>query len=455
MKIRSTLTLQFTFLVSGILLVSFISLYLFFQKRIEESFHNRLKEKATTSAILLLKVEEVDSSVLKAIDLSRSDILHGENISIYDESGKEIYTSNDTVNFLTANSMIRDVTRKSPQIFRQSNYDIIGISYSNIGKTYTVLAGAINVEGHARLNDLGTLMAGLFILMIGIVATSGWIYSGRALKPINEVMIGVQHISTQDLSKRLPGGEKPDEIGALITIFNNLLIKIDNAFTLQKTFVANVSHELKNPLTKITSQLEVTLLNQRKPEEYVRILYSVLEDVRELNQMSTSLLDLASVNQENAVFQKTSLRLDEILWEVRESVLTLNANYKVDIHTITMPEEESKLYLLANPYLLKTALQNIIENACKFSNDHQATISLICTNEELEIRVFDNGPGIDKKEIQNIFQPFYRSNNTSKIKGHGIGLSLSQRIIAIHQGTIEIDSSLGEGTQVSVIFPVA
>jgi signal transduction histidine kinase len=104
---------------------------------------------------------------------------------------------------------------------------------------------------------------------------------------------------------------------------------------------------------------------------------------------------------------------------------------------------------------LKTALQNIIENACKFSNDHQATISLICTNEELEIRVFDNGPGIDKKEIQNIFQPFYRSNNTSKIKGHGIGLSLSQRIIAIHQGTIEIDSSLGEGTQVSVIFPVA
>jgi signal transduction histidine kinase len=201
--------------------------------------------------------------------------------------------------------------------------------------------------------------------------------------------------------------------------------------------------------------LEVTLLNQRKPEEYVRILYSVLEDVRELNQMSTSLLDLASVNQENAVFQKTSLRLDEILWEVRESVLTLNTNYKVDIHTITMPEEESKLYLLANPYLLKTALQNIIENACKFSNDHQATISLICTNEELEIRVFDNGPGIDKKEIQNIFQPFYRSNNTSKIKGHGIGLSLSQRIIAIHQGTIEIDSSLGEGTQVSVIFPVA
>jgi signal transduction histidine kinase len=77
------------------------------------------------------------------------------------------------------------------------------------------------------------------------------------------------------------------------------------------------------------------------------------------------------------------------------------------------------------------------------------------TMENAEIRVFDNGPGIDKKEIQNIFQPFYRSNNTSKIKGHGIGLSLSQRIIAIHQGTIEIDSSLGEGTQVSVIFPVA
>jgi signal transduction histidine kinase len=117
-----------------------------------------------------------------------------------------------------------------------------------------------------------------------------------------------------------------------------------------------------------------------------------------------------------------------------------------------MPDDEADLYMFANPYLLKTAIQNLIENACKFSDDKMATVSLICSKEELEIRIFDKGPGIEQKELQNIFQPFYRADNTSKIKGHGIGLSLSQRIISIHNGAIEIDSSPGEGTQVTVVF---
>lgn len=452
MQIRSRLTLQFSLLVSAIILIAFISIYYFSAQRSEGEFYKRLKEKAITSAILLLKIEKVDSALLKTIDLSKHDVLYGENISVFNDENKEIYTNNDTIQFDALPAMLQKIREKGEQKISQGKYDIIGILFKDKNQRYVILAGAVDIDGRSRLSDLRSLLISLFLLMAAIVALAGWIYSGRALKPIKKVMSEAQGISSINLSQRLNGGEKPDEIGKLISIFNSLLGRIENAFNLQKTFVSNVSHELKNPLTKITSQLEVTLLKQRSPEEYMEIVHSVLDDIKELNQLSTSLLDLASLNQENMTFNTSRLRIDEILWEVRESVQELNSKYKVDIHTIVMPENEEDLYLDANPYLLKTALQNLIENACKFSDDKMATVSLICTKGELEIRIFDKGPGIEKMELLNIFQPFYRADNTSKIKGHGIGLSLSQRIITIHNGAIEIDSSIGEGTQITVVF---
>jgi len=452
MQIRTRLTLQFALLVSAILLIAFASLYLLAEQSSKGEFYKRLREKAITSAILLLKVEQVDSSLLKTIDLSKHDILYRENISIIDDQDKEIYTSNDTVKFTTPHELLQQIRKEGEQKFSQKEFDIIGIQFKDRNQTHVILAGAINVNGHVRLYNLRKILFALFFVMVAVVALAGWMYAGRALKPIKKVIADVQEISTIDLSQRLHTPEKPDEIGNLVLIFNSLLSRIENSFTLQKTFLTNVSHELKNPLTKITSQLEVTLLKDRSFNEYKEIVQSVLDDIKELNQLSNSLLDLASLDQNNKSLATSRVRIDEVLWEVRESVQSLSSTYKVDLHTISMPENEEDLYLQANLYLLKTALQNLIENACKFSEDKTATISLICTYNELEIRIFDNGPGIGKEELQNIFQPFYRTNNSSKVKGHGIGLSLCQKIIDIHKGTIEVDSTLNRGTQMTVIF---
>ena len=452
MQIRSRLTLQFALLVSAILFIAFISLYFFAKQSSEDEFNKRLREKAITSAVLLLKVEQVDSSLLKTIDLSKQDVLFRENISILDDQDKEIYTNNDAIKFETPSLLLKSIRQKGEQRFFQNGFDIVGISFKDKNQTHVILAGAIDIDGHSRLLNLRRVLIILFLIMVAIVTLAGWIYAGRALKPIKQVIADVQGISTVNLTQRLQSSHNPDEIGNLVSIFNSLLDRIENSFTLQKTFLTNVSHELKNPLTKITSQLEVTLLKDRPSEEYREIVQSVLDDIKELNQLSNSLLDLASLDQNNMNLATSRIRIDEVLWEVRESVQSLNSSYKVDLHTVAMPENEEDLYLRANLYLLKTALQNLIENACKFSDDKTATVSLLCTTDELEIRIFDNGPGIGKDELQNIFQPFYRTNNTSKIKGHGIGLSLCQRIIAIHKGTIEVDSTVDQGTQMTVIF---
>jgi signal transduction histidine kinase len=291
--------------------------------------------------------------------------------------------------------------------------------------------------------------------MVVLVGLTGWVYAGRALRPIQKVMSEVEGISPLDLSKRVYDNGQPDEIGKLVAIFNRMLARIEGAFSLQKTFVANVSHELKNPLTKVTSQLEVTLLNEREKAEYRSTIASVLEDIRELNQMSNSLLELAQLSRGESSFSMNPVRLDEILWEVRERLEAVETGYQVIIELRDLPEDESKLYVNGNPHLLKTALRNVIENACKFSPEKKSQVVLTCHEERLVVAVIDRGPGIGEEDLQRIFEPFYRADATSRTKGYGIGLSLSQRIIALHKGTIEVDSKEGIGTMVRLTFPIA
>ncbi|MBL7871912.1 MAG: ATP-binding protein [Cyclobacteriaceae bacterium] len=452
MQIRTRLTLQFTVLVSTIVLVSFFAIYFFTEQFTEQDFSRRLREKAITSAILLIKVQQIDTTLLKIIDRAKRDNLYRESMRVYDEEGKEIYFSGDTVKLGINAKLFDEVKTVGEKKLKHNEYTVTGIPFKDRGKEYVIIASAEDVNGFNRLVDLRRLLIGLFVILIAIVSISGWIYAGRALKPIKRIITDVQNISPQNLSQRLEESPQLDEMGKLILIFNGLLARIENAFQLQKLFVSNVSHELKNPLTNITSQLEVTLLNERDKEEYRETIESVLEDIKSLNHLSNSLLDLARLTRQSDSFTMSKVRLDEVLWETRENVIAIDPQYKIDVEILNMPEDETKLCVNGNPYLLKTAFQNLIENACKFSSDAKAVITLTCQKEDLSVTVSDNGPGIEKKDLENVFQPFFRTDATSKVKGYGVGLSLSQRIISIHKGKISIESTPGKGTSVSVVL---
>ncbi len=441
-------------MVGSILLTSFVLIYSLAYRFNKQEFRQRLDDKAVTTATLLLQVQEVDASLLKTIDRTKRDALYGENITVYDQSNKEIYTNNDTINFDVDAALLDDIRASRLIYWSQDDFEISGQEFHDENHKYVVIAGAIDIHGDRELAYLGVLLTMLFGIMITIVAASGWIYAGRALKPVNNLIEEVQEVSVDDLRHRLKERKYNDEIGKLITIFNMLLARIEKAFDLQKSFVSNVSHELRNPLTRITSQLEVTLLKERSNDEYRQTTESVLEDIRDLNLLSGSLLDLASLHEDNRTFTMARLRIDEVLWESLERVKSLDPAYQTEILTLTLPDDEERLYIHGNVYLLMIAFQNIVENACKFSADHTARVSFAYAQQQIEIRVSDNGPGIYKDDLENIFQPFYRANRTSKIKGYGVGLSLSQRIIRIHKGNIQVDSWIGQGTDVIVRFKI-
>jgi signal transduction histidine kinase len=452
MQIRTRLTIQFTLLVSSILLVSFLAIYYFTNIYTVEDFYDRLRSKALSTAELLLKVRQVDTELLKVFDKSNRDLIFNENVLIFDERNRLIYTNTDSLSIHISNYWLNEIRRADQIRYKDGEYNVVGIYYKYPFNKAVVILGALDLYGKANLNNLRTMLAIIFFVVTSIVAFAGWLFSKRALLPISKVMNEVEAMLPQKLDTRLAVPNQQDEIGRLTTTFNKLLDRIENAFRIQKTFVANVSHELKNPLTKISSQLEVSLLKERSKDEYQSTIYSVLEDVQELSQLSNSLLELAKVSENQREMLTDRVRIDEILWDTRKNLAQSNRTYKIIYEIDELPEDDTWLEIIGNPTLLKTAFINLMENACKFSNDSTVNVGLIANAKSIVIEFVDNGKGVTEEDQIMIFQPFYRGVNTANVKGSGIGLSLVERIIKLHNGTIAIKPNYPSGTKFILEF---
>jgi signal transduction histidine kinase len=165
--------------------------------------------------------------------------------------------------------------------------------------------------------------------------------------------------------------------------------------------------------------------------------------------MST-LLELAQVNLDKSALQQ--IRIDELLWEVVDEWGKPQASIiKVDYGN---PAELANYTIMANRRLLFIALSNILKNAIKFSGNKPVHCKLSCINNQVIISIKDNGIGIDANDIVKIFQPFYRSANAQVFEGSGIGLYLTDRIVRLYNGKVEVQSKLKEGTEFKVTFPI-
>jgi signal transduction histidine kinase len=448
MQIRTRLTIQFSLLVSGILLVTFLAIYYFTYNNVTEDFYDRLRSKAKSTAELLLKVPQVNTEVLRALEGSNRDLIYNENILIFDEKNRLIYTNTNAVTkSIHVSNYWLDEIRKSGEIrYTDGDYKVVGLYYKYPFNRAVVMLGAQDLYGQANLSNLNTLLTVLFLIVTAIVGLAGWIFAKRALRPISKVMNAVEGILPQKLDTRLDIPNQKDEIGRLSTTFNKLLDRIETAFQMQKIFVANVSHELKNPLTKIRSQLEVSMLKERSTAEYQITIQSVLEDIQELAQLSNTLLELAKVSEDQRDLLTETVRVDDLIWDCRQSLGQANPGYNIQVNLDELPDDDSWLEIAGNSTLLKTAFLNLIDNACKFSEDQSVKITLNASAKKLTLRFSDKGKGIPVQDQSLIFQPFYRGDNTANVKGYGIGLSLVDRIMKLHNGNVSIQTNQPKGT---------
>ena len=366
LNIRTRLSFQFTYIVSLILILFSCIIYYFSADYREAEFYSRLEKKALTTAKLLIEVKEVDYNLMKIIDRNSLNALQNEKVMIYDHNDRQIYNSLDNDSIQTSKAILDKIRLKKSIRYHEDKNEAIGLIFTLNNDHYVVIASAYDNYGRIKLYNLIWIILVGFIISIGSTVFFGRIYATKALKPMSDVVTQVDKITIASLDMRVNEGNGTDEIAQLAITFNKMLERLESAFEMQRSFVSNASHELRTPLTSITGQIEVSLMNTRTPKEYKAILESVLEDIRNLNTLSNGLLDLAKASSDISAITLHPLRIDEILWETRAELIERKRDYKILIEFSQPIDDENELIILGNHHLLKTAIVNLMDNACKF-----------------------------------------------------------------------------------------
>lgn len=455
MQIRIRLTLQFILIAAGILMASFFYIHFQFKKNLQDEFYESLRSKALIIAEMVAgkKTDELEIEAYYPVE-STGELAgsYPENISIYSLEGTRLYTFNPAASPVKY-STLTEIGEYGECRFETDHNQALGIVYTNrLGESYIVVAESMFDEVH--INNLTQILFAVFLIAITLVAIGGWFFARQALSPVSSIMNEVDALLPTDMSHRLAPSNQHDELSRLVITFNKLLDRIQQAFRLQKMFLSNISHELKNPLNVIISQVEVTLDKERDKEEYRHTLSSVLADAKEMNDVADKLMQMARINADGSRIQFESCRIDEIIWQSKESLLKVNPEYKIHFDIDQLPEEENRLYISGNEPLLKTAFVNLMDNGCKFSPTKEVRVSLSFPTDDTTVVEFkDKGPGITNEELPMVFEAFYRSAKTSAVKGSGIGLTLVESIVRLHQIELSVESEPGSGTSFIITFP--
>ncbi|MGZ8544783.1 MAG: sensor histidine kinase, partial [Flavisolibacter sp.] len=193
----------------------------------------------------------------------------------------------------------------------------------------------------------------------------------------------------------------------------------------------------------------------RDADAYRRVMLSVLQDVKNMSRLTQTLLEFAKAGGDAGGLEIHQVRIDEIIMRMPAEMQKQDVSFSVMLMFEQMPDDEQQLLVYGNEELLFTAIKNIVSNACKYSPDHKAAIRFVVKNYYCEIHIIDKGDGIPEKEISNIFQPFYRVDESRATSGFGLGLSLAERIIKLHKGVISIETKKGEGSTFIIRLPTA
>jgi signal transduction histidine kinase len=197
------------------------------------------------------------------------------------------------------------------------------------------------------------------------------------------------------------------------------------------------------------------MMKDRTEPEYKSALLSVLDDIKSLIDLSNRLLLVARTSAEGPVNFNKKLRLDEILWQAQEELIRFNNDYHINIFIDNSLTDSDQMVVAGDEYLLKVAVSNLIDNACKYSGNHTVDIKFHHIDRIIEVIFEDRGIGISEEDLQKIFEPFYRGTNTMSYSGTGIGLPLANQIVKIHNGTLKLSSVIGKGTIVTLLLPTA
>ncbi|QYN42254.1 heavy metal sensor histidine kinase [Gilliamella sp. ESL0443] len=368
-------------------------------------------------------------------------------VYIIDDSGKIVYrTRGPNLSIaLSQEDFERLITENSTAIWNidKSSYRI-GASRVLLdeGRQYTTIVAVarnLQLEFINRLrNGLGLLIA--ISCVLALIGSLISIYYTQ--KPINRLIKKIERINMKSLNYRISTASVPVKYVSLVKAFNDMLHRMEDVFERQRNFTADIAHEMRTPITNLTTQTQIVLNNARSTEEYREILYSNLEEYEKMSQMISDMLFLAQADNHQLVPNLIDIDL--------HSMISLMCEYfepLTDEKNITFELEGNCSHIQGDKMMLGRAISNIISNAIRYTPENQ-TIKIKLgqlTQKRIQIIISNPGKKIESRHLPHLFDRFYRVDesrhrNNKDSSGTGIGLAIVKSIIDTHKGHIYVES---------------
>ena len=316
---------------------------------------------------------------------------------------------------------------------------------------------------------LRSVIATTIIILLSSVCT--YFLTKKALTPLQKLTSEVSQIQAQNLSTQLPVPNSKDEIAQLTSSFNEMLTRLDNAFSTQKQFSANAAHELRTPLAVLQTNLEV-FEKKQEPEmvEYRQLFTMIKEQTARLSQLVGTLLDMTNLK---SVPRTDQVMLEELVDEVfcdldpvaEKAGISIHfddsssQDLYTDVHTPDASALNNNILNITGSYvLLYRAVYNLVENAIKYNRPNgSVTVSVKEKNGQAMILVKDTGIGISPENQKKIFDPFFRvdKSRSRAMGGAGLGLALVDSIAREHGGSVKVLESNEKGSIIALMLPVS
>lgn len=295
-----------------------------------------------------------------------------------------------------------------------------------------------------------------WIITIIITILSGaitYFISGRALKPLHDFSRQVEQVQVQNLTESTITENGVPEFQKLSHSFNQMLLRLSDAFAAQREFTGNAAHEFRTPLALMQAKLDLYAATPHPDDspETVETIKMMQEQTERLSRLIKTLLDLSELT---TVPHTDRIELAPLVEEVLTDLTPL-----AEKRSITLSQDcPDNLFLMGSDILIYRLLFNLVENAIRYNNDNGfVNISVTESGKQIAISVSDTGSGISSAYLESVFEPFFRidKSRSRELGGVGLGLALVKKITELHDGTVTVASSSEKGTCFKVILPAA
>jgi two-component system, OmpR family, sensor kinase len=302
-----------------------------------------------------------------------------------------------------------------------------------------------------QLNELLRLLLRTILIAFLVFGAGVWLLSYRVLLPVKRVTHAASQVTGLDLSQRVPLPKAKDEMRELAETVNNMLDRLQESFETQRRFTADASHELRTPVTAIVGHANYLLRRTKPSEEQVDSLTVIRREAERMAKLVNDLLELARADAGFAI-RREPMNLVEVVEAAHKAIAPVATGTN-----IALSMKEPLIEVSGDASRLKQVILNLIQNAVNAgSKNVTVSVYLDKNKQDVNLEVLDDGPGMPAEALPHIFDRFYRVDGARSTRGNGSGLGLAivKWIVQQHEGTVSVESKLGEGSVFTVVLPL-